>query len=102
MTRKDVATWMEQRYRRLKERMSVTKCDDIQYSSPDPFIIPSASRADLIRLGRVLSLAMMMGVWISVCEKQFSFDGNRVAGRRARDFPALFFVGRLHLSYMWS
>ena len=45
---------------------------------------------------------MMMGVWISVCEKQFSFDGKRVAGRRARDFPALFFVGRLHLSCMWS
>ena len=49
----------------------------------------------MIRLGRVLSLAMMMGVWVSVCEKQFSFDGNRVAGRRARDFPALFFRGAL-------
>ena len=43
--------------------------------------------------------------WISVCEKQFSFDGNRAsgsAGGRARGFPALFFVGRLQLSYMWS
>ena len=61
---------------------------------------PSVSRADLIRLGRVLSLAMMDG--FRRVRNNFPLMAIVSAGGRARGVPALFFVGRLQLSYMWS